>query len=153
MPTPDTYYTTLTAAINDMAENGYDSAERVAYWQSKLREAAEQRQRWVVAQATERRTCLLDLHRLLPVPHDLLRLGPEHPEALFWLWAHWGTNQALRQVVPLPVPRRGHEAKEQPGRFWVGFWSADWTPWRAVQNLRTGWRSLNFAVRPIYDDG
>ena len=41
MPTPDTYYTTLTAAINDMAENGYDSAERVAYWQSKLREAAE----------------------------------------------------------------------------------------------------------------
>lgn len=38
---PQSYYDVLTAAIRDMTENGYDSAERVAYWQSLLREAAE----------------------------------------------------------------------------------------------------------------
>lgn len=36
-----TFAEILTAAINDMAENGYDSAERVAEWQRRLREAAD----------------------------------------------------------------------------------------------------------------
>lgn len=35
------YYDTLTAAVSDMAEHGFDSAERLAYWQQRLREAAE----------------------------------------------------------------------------------------------------------------
>lgn len=37
----NTYYDVLTAAINDIAENGYDSIERIAYWQGRLKEAAE----------------------------------------------------------------------------------------------------------------
>jgi hypothetical protein len=34
----------------------------------------------------------------------------------------------------------------------VGFWSADWTPWRAIQQLRARWPALQIEVRPIYDD-
>lgn len=35
------YYETLSAAVNDLAEHGYDSAERVEYWAAELRRAAE----------------------------------------------------------------------------------------------------------------
>lgn len=37
----NTFYDTLTAAINDMATHGYDSAERVAYWTEQIRRAAQ----------------------------------------------------------------------------------------------------------------
>lgn len=37
----ESYYDVLTAAVNDMAEHGFDSAERVRYWQDQLRAAAE----------------------------------------------------------------------------------------------------------------
>lgn len=37
----NTYYDVLTAAINDIAENGYDSIERISFWQKRLKEAAE----------------------------------------------------------------------------------------------------------------
>ena len=35
------YYEVLTAAIADLTRHGFDSAERLAYWQARLREAAE----------------------------------------------------------------------------------------------------------------
>lgn len=35
------YSDILSAALDDMIEHGYDSAERLAYWQRKIREAAE----------------------------------------------------------------------------------------------------------------
>jgi hypothetical protein len=35
------FYSVLTAAVNDLAEAGFDSVERVAAWTRKLREAAE----------------------------------------------------------------------------------------------------------------
>jgi hypothetical protein len=37
----ESYYDVLAAAIRDMTENGYTSAERLAYWQGRLREAAD----------------------------------------------------------------------------------------------------------------
>lgn len=37
-----TFYEILTEAVNDMLANGYDSVERVAYWQQKLAEAVDQ---------------------------------------------------------------------------------------------------------------
>lgn len=42
MPNEETFQAILNAAINDIAENGFDTAERIAYWQRRLREAAEQ---------------------------------------------------------------------------------------------------------------
>ena len=41
MAKPESYYDVLTAAIDDLATNGYDSAERVAYWSQRIKEAAE----------------------------------------------------------------------------------------------------------------
>lgn len=37
----DTFQTVLTAAVADFAEHGYDSVERLAYWERLLRQAAE----------------------------------------------------------------------------------------------------------------
>jgi hypothetical protein len=118
----------------------------------QLRDAAGARQRLVAERSTASRACPLDLHRLLPVPGRLLRLGPDHPEVLGWLWAHWGTTQALRGVVELPVPGRGQPRRGDPGLVWLGFWSADWTPWRAILALRTRWPGLKIDVQPLYDD-
>jgi hypothetical protein len=118
----------------------------------QLREAAEHRQRLVAERAAASRACPLDLHRLLPVPERLLRRGPDQPETLAWLWAHWGTTQALRQVVELPVPGRGQPRHQDPGLLWLGFWAADWTPWRAILALRTHWPALRIDVRPLYDE-
>ena len=98
----------------------------------QLRDAAEARQRRVAERAAKSRACPLDLHRLLPIPDRLLRLGPEQTETLTWLWEHWGTTQALRGVVQLPVPSPGPPHRPDPALVWLGFWSADWTPWRAI---------------------
>lgn len=118
----------------------------------QLRDAAEARQRLVAERAATRRACLLCLHNLLPVPPRLLRLGPEAPESRAWLWDHWGTTQALRGVVELPVAGRSRPRPSDPGLFRVGFWSADWTPWRAILALRSRWPDLSIEVRPVYDD-
>jgi DNA-directed RNA polymerase specialized sigma24 family protein len=40
MAKPSSFYDVLTEAVSDMAEHGYDSAERVAYWTERLRKAA-----------------------------------------------------------------------------------------------------------------
>jgi hypothetical protein len=119
---------------------------------SQLRDAAEARQRLVAECAATSHACAFCLHRLLPVPAQVLRLGPEAPESRAWLWAHWGTTAALRGVVELPVPGRGKPRRPDPGLFWVGFWSADWTPWRAILALRDRWPGLSIDVRPLYND-
>jgi hypothetical protein len=48
MPNADgtlTYYETLTAAINAVAESGYQSAEQIDYWADQIRRAAERSMR------------------------------------------------------------------------------------------------------------
>jgi len=125
----------------------------------QLRDAVERRRE--VASAREGRgggggacpgACPLDLHRLVPVPDALLRLGPGHPDARRWLWERWGTTWPLRHVVEMPVPKAGRRPVREPGRLRLGFWSADWTPWPAILRLRADWPALRFEVRPRYDD-
>jgi hypothetical protein len=123
----------------------------------QLREAVERRRAAVAMARTGRGRgaggCPLDLHRLVPVPEDVLRLGPDHPEARRWLWAHWGTTWPLRHVVELPGPKAGQRPPlREPGWLRLGFWSADWTPWPALARLRRDWPALRFEVRPRYDD-
>ena len=67
----------------------------------QLREAVEQQQARVLDQATRSRACPLDLHRLLPIPDALLRLGPDHSETLAWLWVHWGTTDSWGELSTL----------------------------------------------------
>jgi hypothetical protein len=122
----------------------------------QLREAVQRRRDRASEQAGRAGgggACPLDLHRLLPVPAAVLRLGPGHPEARRWLWAHWGTTWPLRHVAELPVPKAGQPRPAAPGLLRLGFWSADWTPWPALLRLRRDWPALRFELRPRYDAG
>ena len=108
----------------------------------QLRAAVSRRHRLAVDRVGHSRACPLDLHALLPVPDEMLSFGPGHPDALAWLWETWGTTDALRHVT--------RRAASTPTRLSLSFWSADWTPWRALKILRTAWPDLRFTVCPIY---
>ncbi|MDR3418809.1 MAG: hypothetical protein P4L83_21755 [Nevskia sp.] len=106
----------------------------------RLREAAWARHEEALGRVGASRACPFDLHRLLPVPADILHLGEDHPKALAWLWEHWGTTWPLRRVERLP----------DETAFRVRFWSADWTPWPALAGLSARWPRLCLEIRPAY---
>jgi hypothetical protein len=118
----------------------------------QLREAVAARQAAACARVGRSRACPFDLHALLPVPDAILRLGPDHSDALSWLWQRWGTTEALRHVAEDRDAAGGplHAAAGE-AVFRVDFWSADWTPWRALLHLRAAWPALRFDIRPSYD--
>ncbi len=93
-------------------------------------------------------SCPFDLHRLLPVPEPILRLGPDEPAAQAWLWSHWGTPRPLRHVRELPA--QGDRRLRQTSQMRVEFWSADWSPWQALRRLRQAWPMLRLDLRPEY---
>ena len=117
----------------------------------QLAEASAERQAAANARVAYSRACPLDLHALLPVPPVILALGPDHPEALAWLWAHWGTAQALRHVAREPAPALRKPKVSGTGIVGFTFWSADWTPWRAFGELARRWPGLRFDIRPTYE--
>ena len=118
----------------------------------RLREAVSRRHDLAVARVGTSRACPFDLHALLPVPADVLWLGPDHPDALGWLWAHWGTTQALRHVSEQAAVGEPPCSPPAPGEVaWqLTFWSADWTPWRALAALAERWPALRFDPLPSY---
>jgi hypothetical protein len=124
----------------------------------QLRTAAERRHGLAIAQIGHSRVCPFDLHALVPVPDAILKCGPDDPEALDWLWTHWGTTQTLRLVVEdeaATITTRpagaGQGAAAGQGVWALTFWSADWTPWRALAQVAGSWPTLRFETRPIYD--
>ena len=125
---------------------------------AELRNAMQRQRASALAElARGGRACPFDLHALLPVPDGVLALGPDHADALAWLWAHWGTTRGLRRVEVVPAPRSRvrlpEGAPSGPGQeaLHLGFWSADWTPWRALARLTELWPTLRFQVCPLYD--
>jgi len=83
-----------------------------------------------------------------PVPSDpgavrdpltaILRLGPDDPQSLAWLWAHWGTTRSLRHVTRAsskPGCRRGRRPSGAasgrptgpPGRRLPRYGGAGWS--------------------------
>ena len=121
----------------------------------QLREAVEHRHAVAVARVGHSRACQFDLHALVPVPAAILLLGPDHPDALAWLWQHWGTTQALRHVAPDTALTRTPAPELTTGedRLQLSFWSADWTPWRALARVRADRPTLRFDLQPHYDAG
>ena len=115
--------------------------------------AAARRQALAVAQVGRSRACPLDLHALVPVPDAVLRRGPDDPIALNWLWTHWGTTQTLRHVADDATAAAVLRTRGAAGEaVWaVSFWSADWTPWRALAQIAARWPTLRFDARPSYD--
>lgn len=91
--------------------------------------------------------CALDLHALVPVPGHLLRLGPNDPVVLAWLWENWGTTWMLRHVEEAPKGHAGVIVPEGHDAVCLRFWSADWTPWRALATVRMRWPTLTLHVR------
>ena len=119
---------------------------------AQLREAVELRHQVALSPVGRSRACAFDLHALLPVPDAILRLGPDHPRALAWLWQHWGTTQTLHHVTEEPGQPRRPAAVAGQGVWRLRFWSADWTPWRALATLAGRWPKLRFDTRPTYDE-
>jgi hypothetical protein len=101
------------------------------------------------ADCAQAANCPLDLNALVRVPDKLLKLGPEEPAVLAWLWENWGTTWMLRDVALASVGRAGVLAP--PGHDVVSyrFWSADWTPWRALASVRTRWPALALQIKVL----
>jgi hypothetical protein len=127
---------------------GIESARVLA---RELREAIFGHQQKIAAAAARSRVCPLDFHKLLPVPSEVLQLGPDHSAALAWLQTNWGTTRPLRHVQR--HPEKPLTGKRKTVRRQLEFWSADWTPWAAFAAIRKAWPALGFDVRPDYDDG
>jgi hypothetical protein len=125
-----------------------DSARVLA---RELREAIFGHQQKIVATAAQSRACPLDLNRLLPVPAEILQLGPDHSASLDWLQTNWGITRPLRHVQRLP--EKPVTGKRKTARLRLEFWSADWTPWAAFAAIRKAWPALGFDIRPHNDDG
>lgn len=85
------------------------------------------------------------------MPITILRLGPDHPDALAWLWAHWGTTQALRHVATEAKPGRRQSVSSDATMVAITFWSADWTSWRALATLQERWPALCLTATPRYE--
>jgi len=119
----------------------------------QLREAVGYRHDVAVRAVGTSRACPFDLHALVPVPASVLALGPDEPQSLAWLWEHWGTTEALRYVTDESGDTAAGKSprKAEPEGWQLSFWSADWTPWRALHHLGLGWPVLRFACRPTYD--
>jgi len=119
----------------------------------QLREAVGRRHDLAVARVGRSRACPFDLHALVPVPSVLLRLGPDDTAPLAWLWEHWGTTQALRHVAEDTTLNQAGRDRLAPGdaACQITFWSADWTPWRAMPRIAACWPALRFDTRPLYD--
>ena len=82
----------------------------------------------VLAQVEVGRVCPLDLHRLIPMPARVRRLGPDNPASLRWLQAYWGTQQALRHVRVLDAD--ADRRRRRTAVVTYAFYSADWSPWQ-----------------------
>jgi len=116
----------------------------------QLRDAVGRRHDLVVSRVGHSQACPFDLHALIPVPREILALGPDEPQALAWLWAHWGTTEALRHVAEAAAPDPA-VANDGEAVVRLSFWSADWTPWQALRAIASGWPTLRFEIRPTYD--
>ena len=120
----------------------------------QLRDAVDRCHERAVARVGVSQACPFDLHALVPVPDHVLQFGPDDPKALAWLWEHWGTVQSLRHVAEDFAAGQDAlhrlEMTTEYDAIHVTFWSADWTPWRALAAVAERWPELRFDVCPTY---
>jgi hypothetical protein len=113
----------------------------------QFRERVEDRQAKAAALIGSSKACPFDLHVLLPVPPDVLMLGPSHPDAVAWLAANWGVRDTPRQVAGLEAPAGSPLPAGHVALGW-SFFTADDTPGAAITELGLRWPGLHFALQP-----
>ncbi len=84
------------------------------------------------------------------MPATLLELGPNDPETVTWLAAHWGT-QYLRHVEVRPG-RPGRRLPAGHAAIGYGFFTEGETPQAAMSALASSWPELRFLLRPVPPD-
>jgi hypothetical protein len=134
----ETFFLWLAAPQGSRRGLSIPAAHRLA---RQLREAEWELPETAVARAALVHAVPFDLQALMPVPGPILRLGPDNPAALRWLWEHWGTTWELRRVELV---------EDTPDRFAVRFFSADWTPWPALRQIQMRWPELTLRVTVEY---
>ena len=136
---------TLALLTPPPSERGI-SVEGARILAGQLRERVEQEDQRAAETAFGNASCPLDLHALVPAPARILRLGPDDPAAVAWLWENWGTTWALRGVEETHAEGQAPKP-DGHGCVCYRFWSADWTPWRALACVRSRWPSISVHVR------
>ncbi|GAB0120357.1 hypothetical protein [Acidisoma sp. 7E03] len=94
------------------------------------------------------RTCPFDLHRLLPVPPEILAHEPTHPRAQAWLRRHWGLSETPRHVVLRPDARPGRRLPTGHRVLGYGFFTGGETPHEAITRIAAAWPDLRFQLQP-----
>ena len=122
------------------------SVEGARILAGQLRERIEQQDQRAAEAALGNLACPLDLHALVPVPLRILRLGPDDPAAIAWLWEHWTTTWPLRGVEAVEPVQDMAALLEGHGAAGYRFWSADWAPWKALVAIRSRWPSISVQV-------
>ncbi|HUW79483.1 MAG TPA: hypothetical protein VMV54_01160 [Acidocella sp.] len=99
--------------------------------------------------------CPFDLQILLPVPREILNLGPTHPAAVAWLQRHWGTADSLRHIEALPAPRPGKRLPAGHAVIGYGFFTWGQPPAAAIAAIAASWPALHLRLRyrPSAQDG
>ena len=135
---------TLAMLTPPPSERGI-SVEGARILAGQLRERIEQQDQRAAEMGFASKDCPLDLHALVPVPGRILRLGPDDPAAMAWLWENWTTTWALRGVETIEADH-GALLPDGHGALRYRFWSADWTPWAALAAIRARWSSISVQV-------
>ncbi len=117
----------------------------------QFREMVEVRQARAAMLIGQSLACPFDLHALLPVPTEILQLGPTHPQALAWLTAHWGITDRLRQVAVRDNATAGRRLPRNHTVTGFSFFTHHETPDVAIAQLAARWTMLRFErrLRPL----
>lgn len=76
MAANNSFFDVLTAAVNDIAEHGYDSAERLKYWQDQLEEAAQRSMKIPAEMERMVNDAMRAIYQKLVDRGDVLRMHP-----------------------------------------------------------------------------
>jgi hypothetical protein len=114
----------------------------------QFRDRVEVHQARAAAQVGHSLACPFDLHTLLPVPDDVLQLGPTHPLARAWLAANWGVTDSPRQVTVPEGATTGRRLPRGHGVISYGFFTRGESPDAAIAQLAAQRPALRFRLVP-----
>jgi hypothetical protein len=140
--------TVFTLAVSQPVRRRQLSVEGCRILARQFSEKVEAHQTRAAALVGVSLACPFDLHTLLPVPADILALGPTHPAAQAWLQTHWGATDRLRQVSLRDRPGPGRRLPRGHSVTGYGFFTDGETPEAAIAALAARWPMLRFLLQP-----